>query len=89
MKTSNKILLISSSGLIGIVIAFLLIFRLTLGNAITTERPEDLDKPTVSGELPLAGFTAIEAGGHWEVELTRGEMTQVEVKAPKGSREYI
>jgi len=58
MKTSNKILLISGSSLIGMVIAFLLIFRLTLGNSITTERPKDSDKPTVSRELPLAGFTA-------------------------------
>lgn len=82
MKTSNKILLISSSSLIGIVIVFLLIFRLTLGNSITTERLKDSDKPTVSREFPLAGFTAIEVSGHWEVELTRGETTQVKVKAP-------
>jgi len=82
MKTSNKILLISSSSLIGIVIGFLLIFRLTLGNSISTERPVDSDKPIVSRDFPLAGFTAIEVSGHWEVELTRGETTQVKVKAP-------
>ena len=82
MKTSNKILLISSSSLMGIVIVFLLIFRLTLGNSITTERLIDSDKPIVSRELPLADFTAIEVTGHWEVELTRGETTQVKVKAP-------
>jgi hypothetical protein len=64
------------------VIVFLLIFRLTLGNSMTTERPIDSDKPTVSRELPLAGFTAIEVSGHWEIELTRGETTQVKVKAP-------
>ncbi|MBL7084054.1 MAG: hypothetical protein ISS41_10580 [Candidatus Aminicenantes bacterium] len=88
MKTSNKILLISGSSLIGMVIAFLLIFRLTLGNSITTERPKDSDKPTVSRELPLAGFTAIEVGGHWEVELTRGETTQVKVNAPEEEKGY-
>jgi hypothetical protein len=82
MKTSNKILLISSSSLIGIVIGFLLIFRLMLGNSITTERLVDSDKPIVTRDFPLAGFTAIEVSGHWEVELTRGETTQVKVKAP-------
>jgi hypothetical protein len=82
MKTSNKILLISSSSLIGIVIGFLLIFRLMLGNSITTERPADSDKPIVSRDFPLAGFTAIEVSGHWEVELSRGETTQVKVMAP-------
>ena len=82
MKTSNKILLISCSSLIVIVIVFLLIFRLTLGNSMTTERPIDSDKPIVSREFPLAGFTAIEVSGHWEVELTRGETTKVKVRAP-------
>ena len=82
MKTSNKILLVSGSSLIGMVIVFLLIFRLTLGNSMTTERPIDSVKPIVSREFPLAGFTAIEVSGHWEVELTRGETTQVKVKAP-------
>lgn len=82
MKTSNKILLISSSSLIGIVIGFLLIFRLMLGNSITIERSTDSDKPIVSRHFPLVGFTAIEVSGHWEVELTRGETTQVKVKAP-------
>lgn len=89
MKTSNKILLISSSSLIGIVIAFLLIFRLTLGNSITTERPIDTDKPTVSRAFPLSGFTAIEVSGHWEIELTRGETSQVKVKAPKDVLENL
>jgi hypothetical protein len=89
MKTSNKILLISSSSLIGMVIVFLLIFRLTLGNSITTERPKDSDKPTVSREFPLAGFTAIEVSGHWEIELTRGETTQVDVKAPEDVMENL
>ena len=89
MKTSNKILLISSSSLMGIVIVFLLIFRLTLGNSITTERPKNLDKPTVSREFPLAGFTAIEVSGHWEVALTRGETTQIEVKAPEDVMENL
>ena len=82
MKTSNKILLISSSTLMGIVIVFLLLFRLTLGNSVTSERGIDSDKPTVSREFPFADFTAIEVSGHWEVELTRGETTQVKVKAP-------
>jgi len=89
MKTSNKILLISSSSLIGMVIVFLLIFRLTLGNSITTERPKDSDKPTVFREFPLAGFTSIEVSGHWEVALTRGETTQVEVKAPEDVMENL
>jgi hypothetical protein len=65
MKTSNKILLISSSSLIGMVIVFLLILRLTLGNSITTERPKDSDNPTVFWEFPWAGFTASEVSGHW------------------------
>jgi hypothetical protein len=89
MKTSNKILLISGSSLIGMVIVFLLIFRLTLGNNITTERPIDSDKPTVSRDFPLAGFTAIEVSGHWEIELTRGETTQVKVKAPEDVMENL
>ena len=82
MKTSNKILLISSSSLIGIVIVFLLIFRLTLGNNITTERLKDSNKPTVSREFLLTGFKAIEVSGQWGIELTRGEAIQVKVKAP-------
>jgi hypothetical protein len=82
MKTSNNILLISSSSLIAIVIGFLLIFRLTLGSIITTEIPTDKDKTIVSRDFPLAGFTAIDISGHWEVELTRGETTHVKVKAP-------
>ena len=82
MKTSNKILVISSSTLMGIVIVFLLLFRLTLGNSITTEEGKESDNPTVSRELPLEGFTAIEVSGHWEIELAHGEMTQVKVEAP-------
>jgi len=82
MKTSNKILLISSSSLIGIVIIFLLIFRLTLGNSVTTERLKDSDQTTVSREFPLAGFTSIEVNGQWEVELMRGDTIQVKVKGP-------
>ena len=89
MKTSNKILLISSSSLIGMVIVLLLIFRLMLGNSITTERPIDSVKPKVSREFPLAGFTAIEVGGHWEIELTRGETTQIKVKAPEDVLENL
>ena len=89
MKTSNKILLISGSSLIGIVIVFLLIFRITLGNSITTERPKDSHKPTVSREFPLADFTAIEVNGHWDVELTRGEIIQVKVKAPEDVMEHL
>ena len=82
MKTSNKILLISSSTLMGIMIVFLLLLRLTLGNSITPEKGEDSDKPSVSREFPLAGFTAIEVSGHWDIELARGETTQVKVQAP-------
>ena len=89
MKTSNKILLISSSSLIGMVIVLLLIFRLMLGNSITTERPIDSVKPKVSREFPLAGFTAIKVGGHWEIELTRGETTQIKVKAPEDVLENL
>lgn len=82
MKTSNKILLISGSSLIGIVIVFLLLFRLTLGNSITAEKVKDSNKPTVSREFLLTGFTAIEVSGQWKIELTRGETTQVKIKAP-------
>jgi hypothetical protein len=82
MKTSNKILVISSSTLMGIVIVFLLLFRLTLGNSITSERGIDSDKPTVSRDFPLTDFTAIEVSGHWEIELACGETTQVRVAAP-------
>jgi hypothetical protein len=82
MKTSNKILLISGSSLIGIVIVFLLIFRLTLGNSITTERIKDSEQTTVAREFPLAGFTSIEFNGQWEVELIRGDTIQVKVKGP-------
>lgn len=89
MKTSNKILLISSSSLIGMVIVFLLIFRLTLENNITTERSKDSDKPIVSREFHLAGFTAIEVSGHWEIELTRDEKIQVKVKAPEDVMENL
>ena len=89
MKTSNKILLISSSSLIGVVIVFLLIFRLTLGNSITTVRPKDSDKTTVSRDFPLVGFTAIEVSGQWEIELTREETTQVKIKAPKDVMEDL
>jgi hypothetical protein len=64
------------------VIVFLLIFRLTLGNTIkTTARPINSEKPTVSRDFPLAGFTAIEVTGHWEIDITRGETTRVKVKA--------
>lgn len=82
MKTSNKILLISSSTLMGIVIVFLLLFRLTLGGSITPEERKDSDSPMVSREFPLADFTAIEVSGHWEIELAYGETTQVKVEAP-------
>ena len=82
MKTSNKILLISGSSLIGVVIVFLIIFRLTLGNSITTERPNDSDKSTVSKQFLLDNFTAIEVSGQWEIELNCGETTQVIIKAP-------
>ena len=82
MKTSNKILLISGSSLIGVVIVFLLIFRFTLGNSITTERLKESDKSTVSKEFLLDRFTAIEVSGQWEIELTCGETTQVKIKAP-------
>ena len=89
MKTSNKILLVSGSSLIGIVIVFLLIFRFTLENNTTTKRPKDSDKPVVSREFPLADFTAIEVGGHWEIELTRGETTQIKIKAPEDVMEDL
>jgi putative autotransporter adhesin-like protein len=82
MKTSNKILLISGSSLIGIVIVFMLIFRLTLGNSIVTERLKDSDQSTVFREFPLAGFTSIEVSGQWEVELISGDTIQVKVKGP-------
>jgi len=91
MKTSNKILLISSSSIIGMVIVFLIIFRLMLGNNITTEteRPKDSDKPLVSREFPLADFTGIEVSGHWEVKLTHGETTQVMIRAPEDVMENL
>jgi hypothetical protein len=82
MKASNKILLMSSSTLMGIGIIFIILFRLTLGNSITPEEGKYSDKPTVSREFPLADFTAIKISGHWEIELAYGETTQVKVEAP-------
>jgi hypothetical protein len=66
----------------GIVIVFLLLFRLTLGTSINTDEGKDSDRPKVSREFPLADFTAIEISGHWEIELAYGETTQVKVEAP-------
>ncbi len=89
MKTSNKILLISNSCLIVVIIIFLLVFRSTLEGSITTVKSKDFDKTMVSKEFSLADFTEIEVSGHWEIELTREETTQVKVKAPKDVMETL
>jgi len=89
MKTSNKILLMSSSTLMAIGIAFLIVFRLTLGNSNPPEEENDSDKPVVSREFPLTDFTEIKISGHWEIELACGETTQVTVKAPEDVMERL
>ena len=89
MKTSNKILLISNSCLIVVIIIFLLVFRSTLEGSITTVKSKDFDKTMVSKEFSLADFTEIEVSGYWEIELTHEEMTQVKVKAPKDVMETL
>jgi hypothetical protein len=89
MKTSNKILLISSSTLMAIGIVFLIVFRLTLGNSIPPEEGNESDKPEVSREFPLTDFTEIRISGHWEIELACGETTQVRVKAPEDVMERL
>jgi hypothetical protein len=89
MKTSNKILLISNSCLIVVMIVFLLVFRSTLESSITPVKSKDLDKSMVSHAFSLADFTEIEVSGHWGIELTRGETNQVKVTAPKDVMETL
>lgn len=83
MKTSNKILWISSSSLIGVALVLLMALRMSLDTDLDFEKQNNTEKSWVSRHLPLSGFTDIELGGRWEVELRRSDAEQVIVEGPE------
>jgi hypothetical protein len=83
MKTSNKILWISSSSLIGVALVLLIALRISLGTDLDHEKQNDTEKTWVSRHLPLSDFTDVELGGRWEVELRRNDAEQVIVEGPE------
>ena len=76
MKTSNKILWISSSSLIGVALVLLMALRISLGTGLDLEKHNDTEKTRVSRHLPLSDFTDVELDGRWEVELRRSDAEQ-------------
>ena len=83
MKTSNKILWISSSSLIGVALVLLMALRISLGTGLDLEKHNDTEKTRVSRHLPLSDFTDVELDGRWEVELRRSDAEQVIVEGPE------
>ena len=83
MKTSNRILLISGSSLIGIMILLLFLLRLMVGSSIRVETPTRPQQAEVTKEFQIEDFNEIKMEGRWGVEVLRGDTTRVQVKAPE------
>jgi hypothetical protein len=82
MKTSNKLLLVSASGLIVIILALFLVLRIALETSTDIEKSAKSEGAQLTKQFPLKDFTAIQVIGHWKIDVVRGDATQVIAEAP-------
>ena len=83
MKTSNKILLSVSFGLIGLALLPLIALRITMDSNINAEgfSAENQERRTAS--FQIGEFSGLEVEGNWDLYVTQGNTCKVEVNAPE------
>ena len=79
MKRSQIALLSVSGILAGIVIASVVSARI----AISSDNSAIAEEAQVSGYAELRGFSGIDVGGQWQVQLSQGDDWQVELSYPE------
>ena len=89
MKKSNVILGSAFSGLLAMVIVFMVIVRILLGGAAETEAQTYDYGNWTSHDFKLTGFTGVSVEGAWEIRIIRGDEFQITVEAPEEIRNEI
>jgi hypothetical protein len=89
MKTSNKLLLVSASSLIVIMLVLLLALKIALEASTDIEKTAKSEVAKLTRQFPLEDFTAIQVIGHWEIDIGRGDTRQVIAEAPDNVMDTI
>lgn len=87
MKTSNKIILIASGCMVALIIALIVIFRVTTtGLIFSGQNPGKTIETTgdkIKQSYAITDFTKLSIPGSWNVKVNRADSYQVSVTAPK------
>ncbi len=89
MKTSNKILWGSFTGLLVTSIIFLIVLRTFLDQTVESDNSPAESTAMGSKEIALSGFMAINLEGHWQAELSQGDPTKIRVEGPEDLLEKL
>ncbi len=83
MKTSNKIVWGSLTGLLGITTVFLIVLKVLLSPNLEANDVADKKEAYASREIAMAGFTGIDLDGLWHAEILQGPKEQIVVEGPE------